>query len=138
MAKRASKAELVKRREEVSDMILEGVKKSTICDVLSVKWKTSKRAISEDIRELGAQWKEAEEGNRNENKNKNLARLEMLFNMALDKGQIKTALEIQKDINKLQSLYEIVHAENETPKFITLKKRESNVIPLDEKKAENE
>jgi hypothetical protein len=138
MARRSSKAELVKRREEVQDYLLKGYNHSEIQEILYIKYKTSKRAIADDIRDIATAWKEQEDASRIENRNKFLARLELMFNKALADGHMKNALEIQKEIHKLNGLYNETASEAEPTKFVTLKERPANVVSIDEKKAENE
>lgn len=125
MSKRATQAELSARRKEIQELILQGVSSADIVEQMVTKWQTSNRAIREDMRYINAVWQETQPEEIQKNKNKNLERLEMLFNKALDKDQFKTALDIQREINKLQGLYnESDASEKELPKMIRVSKRQ--------------
>jgi hypothetical protein len=91
---------------------------------MSIKWETSKRAISEDMRSIAEEWAEKSSENTQLMRNKYEARLEMLFNRALLKDQIKSALEIQKEISKLNGLYKDSDDKNdELPKFVNVSRK---------------
>lgn len=121
---RASKAELIKRREEIQQLILSGMNSVNIQEAMSQKYNTSKRAIAEDMRSIAQDWENRAEETNQLMRNKYLDRLEMLFNTAMEQGHVKTALEIQKEINKLNSLYrEKDTGEQELPKFVNISKR---------------
>ena len=121
---RATQAELIKRRQEIQQLILKGVNSTEIVNTMSVKWKTSKRAIAEDMRYIAREWKETVPQETQAMKNKYMDRLEMLLNKALENDHIKTALEIQKEINKLNGLYnEKEKEENQMPELIRVTKR---------------
>ena len=121
---RAAQAKLIQRREEIQQLILSGATSSYIQEEMAVKWKTSKRAIAEDIRAIADEWEEKAAENTQLMRNKYEARLEMLFNKALIAGQIKSALEVQKELSKLNGLYkEKEHSDDNTPKFVNVSKR---------------
>lgn len=134
MTKRATQAELVARRQEIQQLILQGVSSQDIVDQMVKKWETSKRAISEDIRAIHKEWQETAPQETQEAKNKYLDRLEMLFNKALDAEQFKTALDVQKEINKIQGLYSDKEKdENQVPEFIKVTRRNLAVVGDDER-----
>ena len=121
---RATQATLIKRREEIQQLILSGMTGTEIQEQMSKKWETSKRAIAEDIRSISKEWQEKVPEQTNAMKNKYMDRLEMLMNRALTEGHIKTALEIQKEINKLNGLYnEKEQEKTKMPEFISVKRR---------------
>jgi hypothetical protein len=133
MSKRATQAELIARRQEIQQLILQGVNSTKIVENMAKKWKTSKRAISEDIRAISREWQETNPQETQAMKNKYMDRLEMLLNRALANDHIKTALEIQKEINKLNGLYnEKEKDENQVPEMIRVKKRSSKLVEPDE------
>ena len=105
-AKKASKAELIKRREEIRRLILQGTEKTSIIEEMAKKHDTSTRAIREDIRIIGKKWESAEPELVKKSKNKYLERLEMLLHKALQEDKLKVALDIQKEINKISGLYQ--------------------------------
>lgn len=119
MAK-SSKAQVTKRREEVQKMIVSGAHYQTICKEMAEKWETSKRAIQDDIRLVNKEWQEAAEESKQLLRNKNKERLELLFHSAILKEQYKAALEIQKEINKLDGLYKEVETEEKQPEIIKI------------------
>jgi hypothetical protein len=111
MARKSTKGELVMRREFVQDLVLKGHTPTEITTIVSEKYGIKKRVVLEDIREV-------------------LDRLELMFATALNDGNLKSALEIQKEINKISGLYQETKADNEPPQFITLKPRDSlSVVP---------
>lgn len=133
MSKRATQAELIARRKEIQDLILRGVNSVDIVENMATKWKTSKRAIAEDIRAISREWQETAPEETQTMKNKYMDRLEMLLNKALENDHIKTALEIQKEINKLNGLYnEKIKDENAVPEMIRVKKRSAQLVETDE------
>lgn len=124
MAKKSTKAQLIKRREEIRDLILAGVKKDDIVNQMSEKWQTSRRAIFDDIRLIAKTWEEAEPEKAKTSKNKYLERLEMLLQKAIAAESLKVALEIQKEINKISGLYtEKEENQEEAPKIIRVSKK---------------
>lgn len=134
MSKRATQAELIARRKEIQQLILSGVNSSDIVEQMAVKYKTSRRAISEDIRDISKEWAEAAPQETQAMKNKYMDRLEMLLNKALENDHIKTALDIQKEINKLNGLYdEKEKDENKVPEFIKVSRRNLSVVGDDER-----
>jgi len=134
MSKRATNAELVARRQEIQQLILKGVNSQDIVDEMVKKWETSKRAISEDIRAIHKEWQETAPAQTQENRNKYKDRLEMLFNKSLESGMLKTALDVQKEINKLDGLYaEKEKDEDTSPEFVKVTRRNLSVVGEDER-----
>lgn len=134
---RATQAELIKRREEIQQLILKGVSSIDIQAAMSKKWETSKRAIADDMRAIAKEWEEKASETTQLMRNKFADRLEMLLNKALEEGHIKTALEVQKEIHKLNGVYkEKETSEEVTPKFINVSKRSSSlkVVGQDDEK----
>ena len=131
-ALKANKATLIKRREDVQEFILKGATNSQICEILSQKWNTSVRAISEDILLIRKMWQEKEEENKNLNRNKFLQRLELMLSEALERKDLKTGLAIQQEIHKLTGMYQETKTEEAPPKIITLSKR-SEAIDVENK-----
>jgi len=119
--KRASQAELVARREEIQELILDGQTRKWIVDKMSEKYKTTPRAIQEDIRIIGEQWMARAPKNTQSMRNKYEDRLELMFKKAFSLGQFKTALAIQQEIHKLNGLYkEKDQTKDTTPEFINI------------------
>ena len=122
--KRATQAELIKRREEIQELILKGTSSTKIQELMSEKWDTSKRAISEDLKAIAKDWESKTTETSQLMRNKYADRLEMLFNRALQEGHIKTALEIQKEVHKLNALYAEKDVDSEKlPEFINIAKK---------------
>lgn len=118
---RASKAELLQRRQKVQEYILHGHNNQFIIDTLSEEFKTSKRAIQEDIRIIGKEWKEKDPDIIQQKRNMYYDRLQLLFNEAFGKGHIKVALEVQKEIHKLDGIYQDEKEDKDTmPKFVNI------------------
>lgn len=121
---RASQAELVARREEIQELILEGHTQQFIVDRMAEQWKTSKRAIQEDIRLIGKMWQEKVQETTQRMRNRYNERLELMFKKAFGMGQFKTALEIQKEIHKLNGLHsEKEEKKDEAPQIINVGRR---------------
>lgn len=121
---RASQAELISRRQEIQGLILEGHTNQFIVDRMADKHKTSKRAIQEDIRAIGKDWSERSPEENQLMRNKYADRLKLLFNLAVSHGHVKIALEVQKEIHKLNGLYaEKEENKDEMPKFIKIGKK---------------
>lgn len=118
---RASKASLIERRQQVQELILHGHNNQFIVDRLSEEFKTSKRAIQEDIRIIGKAWQEKEPEIRQQKRNMYADRLQLLFSEAFGKGNIKIALEIQKEIHKLDGIYiDDKESESTMPQFVEM------------------
>jgi hypothetical protein len=118
---RASKAELESRREEIQQLIVKGTTNKAICQMMSEKYKTSKRAIQEDIRKIGQEWAESLNENQKELKGLYEERLNMLFQAAIDDGNIRAALEVQKEIHKINAIYNDKDEKEDTaPKIINI------------------
>lgn len=121
---RASKAELIKRRQEIQELLIQGHKNSFIVERMAEQYKTSARAIQEDIRLIAKEWAESNPQESQELRNKYAERLEWLFCEAAGKGHVKVALEVQKEINKLNGLYkETDTTEKSMPEFINIGRR---------------
>lgn len=131
MARKSTKGELIMRREFVQDLMLKGHTQTEICTIVSEKYTIKKRVVLEDIREVTKSWALKADESKPLVRNKFLDRLELLFATALNAGNIKSALEIQKEINKISGLYQESKAESTPPQFITLKARDGglSVVP---------
>lgn len=126
---RASKAELTKRRNEIKKLLIEGHEKTFIVDRMADQFKTSQRAIQEDIRIIGKEWAEAAEKDTKELKTKFEERLEWLFCEAAGKGHVKVALEVQKEINKINGLYkEKEEHQEKIPEIIVSRRNQLKVV----------
>lgn len=123
---RASRAQLTQRRKEIQELIIQGHTKTYIIDSMSEKWKTSKRAIQEDINIIGKEWAEKAPEETQKLRNKYEERLEWLFCEAAGNGQLKTALDIQKEIQKLNGVNKADEDEaTKIPEFINIGRRSS-------------
>lgn len=131
MARKSTKGELIMRREFVQDLMLKGHTSTEITAIVSEKYQIKKRVVLEDIREVSKAWASKNEESRPLLRNKFLDRLELLFQTAVSEGNIKNALEIQKEINKITGLYQETKQEQTPPQFITLTARDSglSVVP---------
>ena len=121
---RASKAELLKRREEIQELLLSGLTHTNIQESMAIKYETSPRAIADDIRSIAKDWEDRAEETVQLMRNKYADRLELMFNTAMTEGHIKTALEIQKEIHKLNGLYREKDTQGvDMPTFVNVSKR---------------
>lgn len=128
---RATQAELIKRREEIQQLILKGIRGSEIQETMSEKWKTSKRAIAEDMRTIAKDWQEKAIEDNQLMRNKYSDRLELMLQQALQDNNLKIALEVQKEIHKLNSMYKDKETkEDKIPEFINIGRRSQlKVVP---------
>lgn len=129
---RASKIELIKRRQEVQQLIVQGTRYTDICDILSKKYETSRGSIENDIKLVYKEWQDKAEKPTQLLRNKNKERLEFLLNSAILKEQYKTALEIQKEINKIDGLYKEKEQEEKAPEIIRIGRRSDLKVVGDE------
>lgn len=130
MARKSTKGELIMRREAVQELMLQGKTPTEISSIISEKYQIKKRVVVADMHEIAKAWAAKEDETRPLIRNKFLERLEHLFKIALEAGNLKNALEVQKEINKISGLYTETASKEEPPKFITLKAREGlSVVP---------
>ena len=131
---RATNAELIKRRQEIQQLILKGMTGSEIQERMSIKYKTSKRAIAEDMRNIAKDWQEQKTEDSQLMRNKYADRLELLFCKAVEDNNVKAALDVQKEIHKLNDIYKEAEDEKDKiPEFINVGRRSSlKVVPDDE------
>lgn len=128
MARKSTKGELIMRREFVMDLMLKGHTPTEISTITSEKYQIKKRVVTEDMREVAKSWANRAEESKPLTRNKYLDRLEMMLQTALNDGNLKTALEIQKEINKVSGLYHEAKADTVPPQFITIKPREALAV----------
>lgn len=122
--KRATKAELIKRREEIQQLILKGVNATDIQKIVGDKWGASPRAVREDLKWIREQWEQSALESTQLMRNKYAERLELLFNRAWSDGHLKTCLEIQKEISKLNGMYKEKETDDsKLPEFINVSKK---------------
>lgn len=118
---RATTAELTQRRKEIQDLIIRGVRNIEIQEKMSAKWNTSKRAIYEDIRAIGKEWEAQGEQNRVMNRNKAIDRLQDLYQMALANEKVNDALNILRELHKIEGLHDHKEKEeNKIPEFVKI------------------
>lgn len=133
-AKRASKAELVKRRKEIKELLIQGHDKSFIVERIAKLYNTSNRAVSEDIRQIGKEWEELSPEENAQLRSMYQERLEWLFCEAAGKGNIRDALAVQKEIHQIAGIYKDKEdKEEKIPQFIEVSRRRPlKVVPDDE------
>lgn len=119
-----TKAQITRRREEVQMLLIDGWSARRIREELSKKHRCSPRSIAEDIRLINKEWEAAADVNKKQARNKYLDRLEHMFETALSSDNLKQALDIQKEINRLSGLYNNDEAAQELPKFISIKSKD--------------
>ena len=130
MARKSTKGELIMRREAVQELMLQGKTPTEISTIISEKYGIKKRVVVGDMHEIAKMWAAKEDETRPLIRNKYLDRLEHLFKIALEAGNLKNALEVQKEINKISGLYAEKPANDQPPQFVTLKPRDGlSVVP---------
>lgn len=128
---RSTKAEIIKRREEIQQLIIKGYKNTEIQRNMAEKWNTTERVIADDMRDIAKDWQEKDVDTKHFLRNKYIDRLEFMYNLAMENSKLRDALDIQKEINRVQNVYaEDVKAE-EKPKFISLSKKNLKAVGSD-------
>lgn len=118
---RSTYAELQARRKEIQDLILRGVRAVDIKESMAAKYNTSARAIAEDLRAIYKEWEDQAEETRVLNRNKAIDRLQLLYTMALENNKVNDALNILKEIHKLEGLHENKEKEEtKIPEFVQI------------------
>jgi hypothetical protein len=122
---RSTNAELLRRRQRIQELIIQGRPAHEIVEMGAMQFKTSERVIRDDMRFIAKEWQEKATEDMQLMRNKYNDRLEMLFNLALAAKDTKTALAIQKEISSLNGLYKENDGsdENKVPDFVTIEKR---------------
>lgn len=105
---KSTQAEVLQRVAAVFTMIIEGASRPEILQYASEKWGVSKRQadiyISEAKKDLG----EKTEIDKDQELTVARERLNCLWQKTLTKGDLNTALQVQREINKLYGLHEAV------------------------------
>jgi len=118
---RASRAQLIARREQIQRLILQGHTYNQIVEIAEKEFKTSKRAIQEDLTLIGKEWAARAPEKMLTMRNKYADRLELLFYEAIGKGQVKAALAVQQEIHKLNGIYSVAdEKKSELPTIINV------------------
>lgn len=130
---RASKAQLIVRREEVQKLILQGHTHAEIVEMAEKYFKTTKRAIQEDLRLIAKEWAKRAPEQMLTMRNKYADRLELLFNEAIGKGHVKVALAVQQEIHKLNGLYQQKEEQkDEMPKIVNIGRKSKLKVVSDD------
>jgi hypothetical protein len=106
LKKRATKTEQERRLDDIEELLLKGHKESEVVKMLSLRWNCGAANVRKYIRDLKQTWEKLETAPRAQLKVKYTRRLEELFKEALVGKSLKIALEIQKEINRIEGMYE--------------------------------
>lgn len=118
----------------------EGNSISVIARKLSVEYCVAEKTIIRLIDEVMAEWESQSQIDTQLKRAMAVARHNEMYRKAIEGGAIKTANDIQKEINKLHGLYDSEADAPTMPKFIKVKEADQGltVIPGDKSKVENE
>lgn len=125
---RVTKHEKLQRDEELKKCILQGMSETEIVKVYTKKWQCTDTNVRKYLWQIAEQFRNAQIEALPALKNKYLARLEMLFKEAREAGNLKTALDIQKEINKICGLHDEKRDDDVRAPIITISERD--VTPL--------
>ena len=104
--KKACAAEVERRVNRVIDLLLGGAGYADITQVASSEgWPLGERHMREYMRRASDILKEQNKKDREEVLSLHLARRERLYAMCLNNGELKTALDVLKDLAEVQGLY---------------------------------
>lgn len=110
MGKKVTKAEKEKRVSVIMQLICNGLGYNEICQYVSSKldWDVSTRTISRYIRVASSYFIEKANIDRDKEIGKAIERLEHLLKNAMSIKDLRFALQIMQEMNKLLGLYEAV------------------------------
>lgn len=112
MAKKATKQEAEARVNQVYEWILANEPAHKIIQNASEKWGITSRQTYHYIKRANEQIAELAQANRSAEFGRAMARLNGLYNRALKVMDLRLALDVQKEINKLVSLYQPIKVEH--------------------------
>lgn len=128
MNSRSSKAEIRQRIGEVCDMLLQGYPTRSIVQYSSEKWSLGRRQSEKYISAATRRIEACADENNTLGFAKAVARLEMLFRMALvEEKDLKTALHVTKELNALQGLYRMRSNDQLSPEEFARRFREEQI-----------
>lgn len=136
---RVGKLEHYMRTVKVAQLLTQGYWESEIVQELSQEWQCSERNVRKYIAKAKAEWKENAVLDLNELRNKYIQRLEHLFRLAYDSKHLKTALDIQKELNRITGMLKDSETDPDQIEVITISKRseaeaiEGEVSSVDER-----
>ncbi len=128
---RSTKAEIIVRREEIQQLIIKGYKNTEIRRNMADKYNTTERVIADDMRDIATEWQEKDADTKHFLRNKYIDRLEYMYNLAMENSKLRDALDIQKEINRVQNVYAEDVTAKEKPKFISLSKKNLKAVGSD-------
>src|SRR5271157_382535 len=103
---KSTKAEKENRLTKINELLLNGYSRVDIVQYSAENWNINERQTDKYIREVKENITTHFNQTREENIGIALARRENLYKDAREKNEIRTALEVDKDLRKLQGLYE--------------------------------
>jgi len=126
---RVSKKERYMRLIFIQKFVLKGYSTPSIVAEIGPKWNISESTCRQYIKDAKDEWyKETFPKELAKTKKRYGHRLELLLNEAWEAKQFKTVLEIQKEINKIDGLYDETKPKKKMPDTIII--REGQPPPL--------
>lgn len=102
---KATYIEAEKRRQQIEKMLLVGASYSQIVEYCSKNFNITSKQVDKYIAQIKDKWKKIFDKQSEYNLSLALARREFLYARALQENDIRAALDIERDIRKLQGLY---------------------------------
>lgn len=131
---RSTKRELYMRRVRVVELLLKGKNRDQIINTIKEEFKVGKGTITNDLKVVEQEMTNKPLPKIDLVRTKSLDRLEMLFENAVSKGHLKTALDIQKEIDKVSGLHNPEAKSDDGPKIFTVeekKKTDMRLVPTE-------
>jgi hypothetical protein len=116
-APRSSKAEIQLRVDQTVTLILEGKATRDIVRYGSQNWGLSRRQIEKYIAVATRRIEQAGDRKTSLAYGMAVARLERLFNLSLNGAEIQNAIQVLKELHKLQGLHKIERSEQSPEEF---------------------
>jgi hypothetical protein len=102
---RSNETEVSKRIAKVSELLIDGNQRAEIIEFSRETWRVGDKQADKYIAAAKQQIRNREEKDRTDNIQMAVARRDSLYRDARNKGDIRAALEVDKDLRKLQGLY---------------------------------
>jgi hypothetical protein len=102
---KSTQIEIERRLDELEPLLLRGLPRRSIIQYGTKTWKIKPREIDEYMRKIKDRWLERQEPERKRNLAEAIEKRFDMYFEARKNSDIKSALEIEKDLRKLQGLY---------------------------------
>lgn len=136
---KATKEQMIRREKAIQKLMAEGADRNTILETVAAAEGITTRAVEKQYYQIIASMQELVKEQRHELRANLMARQEAIFQKAMAKDNLKTALEATNAQAKLGGLYDVAIEETKRPEAIIFKEKDfSNPLQVVPDKAENE